>query len=291
MLLRNFVSSKPELTPKEKRNLILERIAFLENDQRLTAKEKRCKDQIVKDEVTSSQYDYFGKQTARIIDDVNTVTNEISGNNQILNANRIEKQKICIEETAGRIIDVVNDLAGEIRRKVIIGTEGIQMELDIIRMSTANLKDTVTALIEETRQEHHIVDDGDIAEELGYIQWIIAELMGALKGLQTEMRENQLDLQSVGIKRKLNTVAIKREVSGDDAHQRFKKTKHIATYDLAGEKRPTYGNLSAVLCELCINENEAVNWCETCNSNICVSCTCFHKDVRMMINHRIFNLP
>ncbi|VDI57362.1 Hypothetical predicted protein [Mytilus galloprovincialis] len=243
---------------------------------------------------TSSQNNFSKRPTANIKDGVMLYQDEIRGNKQIPDANRIAKQKICIEETAGRMIDVVNDLADDIRSKVIIGTEDIQMELDIIRKSTANLKDTVNTLIAEIRQEYHIVDEGDIAEELGYIQWLIAGLMCALKGLRTEMRKKQFYRKPVGIKRmkrNLNSVVIKTEVSGDDANQRSKKTKHIATYGLAGEKTPTYGNLSALLCELCINENEAVNWCETCNSNICVSCTCFHKDVRMMMNHRIFNLP
>lgn len=38
------------------------------------------KDQIVKDDVTSSQYYYFGRQTAKIIDHVNAMTNEIRYN-------------------------------------------------------------------------------------------------------------------------------------------------------------------------------------------------------------------
>ncbi|XP_063402305.1 uncharacterized protein LOC134686564 [Mytilus trossulus] len=47
---------------------------------------------------------------------------------------------------------------------------------------------------------------------------------------------------------------------------------------------------NATKCQLCIDKNKAVNWCNTCGKNICSFCKLFHQKVWDVMNHDILPL-
>ncbi|XP_076079643.1 uncharacterized protein LOC143049794 isoform X2 [Mytilus galloprovincialis] len=59
----------------------------------------------------------------------------------------------------------------------------------------------------------------------------------------------------------------------------------------SGFMHKKYHNLTnSMKCQLCVDKNKAVNWCNTCEKNICSFCKLFHQKVWDVMEHDILPL-
>ncbi|CAC5368514.1 unnamed protein product [Mytilus coruscus] len=80
---------------------------------------------------------------------------------------------------------------------------------------------------------------------------------------------------------------------GTSIEMNLQDTSGLVSMKINGELRKEEYLLftNTTKCQLCVDRNKAVNWCNTCGKNICGFCKVFHQKVWDVMDHDILPLP